>query len=177
MKNLVGGLRSKQYIPVSKLVVIIFLVLLVVVVGNGVTGFTTSLIKLQETAANATQTQLVMDVMKKDIGECTNTLNTTSSLFSACRLELESKKIEVSRLDEEAQTQQTNITTYLNSISVLRENVNNLNGLVNSLAVNICCIRSVVNKGERFGYYYIKSNDTVCTDYADETLGTQPFSC
>ena len=170
-------LTKKQFIPVSRIIIILFLVILVVVVGNGVTGFTTSLIKLQESTSNSTQTKIIVENLQKETKECANNLNSTSERFNACRSELETKKIENSRLVTESSVQERNTTTYINSITVLQRQVQELRGLSDSLAVNICCLRRYVLEDDTLKYYYIRDNRTFCTSQPDEILETKEFSC
>ncbi len=174
---MLDDLTKKQFIPVSRIIIILFLVALVVLVGNGVTGFTTSLIKLQETAANATQTKIVVENLEKATKECVNSLNSTSELFNSCRSELETKKVENSRLVSETTVQGSNITTYVNSITVLRKEVDELKGLSENLAANICCLRRYVLDDSTLRYYYINGNKTFCTSQPDKILETREFSC
>ncbi len=171
------NLGRKQFIPVSRIIIILFLVALVVVVGNGVTGFTTSLIKLQESASNSTQTKIMVETLQKETKECANNLNSTSERFNACRSELETKKIENSRLVTESSVHERNTTTYINSITVLQSEIRGLRGLTDSLAANICCLRKYVLEDNALKYYYIKDNRTFCTSQPDEILETKEFSC
>ena len=177
MKISLEDLGKKQFVPVSRIAIIAFLVLLVVIVGNGVTGFTTSLIKLNEAASNATQTRIMVENLEKETKECTTTLNHTSELFKACRSELEVKKIESSELFSETTLQQRNITTYINSVAVLQKEVQGLRGLSDNLAVNICCLRRYVLEDDSLRYYYIKDNKTFCVSQPDQILRTREFSC
>ncbi|MBI4167761.1 MAG: hypothetical protein HY515_02285 [Candidatus Aenigmarchaeota archaeon] len=171
------NLRKKQFVPVSRVIIILFLVVLVVVVGNGVTGFTTSLIKLQESASNSTHTKMIIENLQNETKECTSTLNYTSERFNACRSELEVKKIENSRLVTESSVQERNMTIYINSITVLQRDIQALRGLSNSLAANICCLRRYVLEDDTLKYYYIRDNRTFCTSQPDEILETKEFSC
>lgn len=177
MKGLLGDLDKKQFIPVSRVIIIAFLLMLVILVGNGVTGFTTSLIKLQEAASNATQAKIFVENLEEEARECTTTLNATSELFNTCRSELETKKTENSRLVVETSLQERNITTYVNSITVLRKEVDELKGLSENLAANICCLRRYVLDDITLRYYYINGNKTFCVREPDEILNTKEFTC
>jgi len=177
MRDFLGGLGKKQFIPVSRIVIIAFLVLLVVLIGNGVTGFTTSLIKLQEAASNATHTRVVIENLAKESNECSTTLNNTAEMFNSCRSELEIKKMENIKLVAETSLKETNITTYINSVAVLQKEVAELRGLSNSLAINICCLRRYVLEDDSLRYYYIQDNKTYCVSQPNEVLETKEFSC
>ncbi|MBI2084927.1 MAG: hypothetical protein HYT71_00230 [Candidatus Aenigmarchaeota archaeon] len=174
---MIEDLGKKQFIPVSRLVVIAAMVAMVILVGNGVTGFTTSLIKLQEAAANSTHTTAVLQDLQKQAGECTNTLNSTSQLFNSCRIELEDKKSENSRLSTETSVQEKNITIYVNTITTLQRELQRLTSLSDSMAVSICCLRRYVLEDDSLRYYYIQDNKTFCVSQPEDILATKEFSC
>lgn len=170
-------LGKKQFVPVSHILIIVFLVGLVVLVGRGVTGFTTSLIKLQEAAANSTYTKAVIENLEKNTAECTVTLNRTAELFNSCRTDLEVKKTENSRLAGETAVRESNITTYINSVAILQKEVAELRGLSNNLAVTICCLRRYVLEDDSLKYYYIQENKTYCVSQLNQITATKEFSC
>ncbi len=170
-------LDKKQFIPVSRIIVVLALVFMVVLVGNGITGFTASLIKLQEAAANETRTSAIVQDLQKESAGCTNTLNSTSQLFNSCRLELENKKSENSLLVTDVSSQERIITTYADSITTLQRDLQMLTGLSESMAANICCLRRYVLEDDSLKYYYVQGNKTFCVSQAEELLNTKEFSC
>ncbi|MBI4177573.1 MAG: hypothetical protein HY516_04365 [Candidatus Aenigmarchaeota archaeon] len=172
-----ADLGKKQFVPVSRIIIIIFLVALVVIVGRGVTGFTTSLIKLQETASNATQAMVTIETLEKQAGNCVKNLNFTSDLFSTCRSELEAGKAENSRLVYESSAYERNITIYADRVTVLQREVQSLQGLSENMAATICCLRRYVLEDDTLRYYYIRENKTFCSSQPDDILGTREFSC
>ncbi|MBI1972273.1 MAG: hypothetical protein HYS53_03145 [Candidatus Aenigmarchaeota archaeon] len=174
---MLDDLGKKQFIPVSRALIVAFLLLLIVLVGNGVTGFTTSLVRLQEAAANATNSKILVENLEKQATECSVTLNSTSDLFNSCRNDLEIKRIENSKLASETYIYERNLTTYANRVEVLQREVEGLKGLSESLAVNICCLRRYVLEDDSLAYYYIKDNKTFCTSAPDDILQTKGFSC
>lgn len=170
-------LGKKQFVPVSRLIIIIFLVALVVIVGRGVTGFTTSLIKLQETASNSTQARITIETLEMEAKNCVKNLNSTSDMFSVCRSELEVKKTENSRLVSESSIYERNLTIYADRVTVLQHEVQTLQGLSENMAATICCLRRYVLEDDTLRYYYIRENKTFCSSEPDELLGTREFSC
>ncbi len=177
MKDALKDLGMKQYIPVSRLIIVLAMVFLIVLVGSGVTGLTTSLIKLQEAASNATQTQMAYDGLVNRARECTNVLNETSTMFSSCRTDLETRKTGNAALTKELYAKNVNITTYINSIAVLQQDVGRLENLSNNLATDLCCLKRYVLEDDTIRYYYTKGDKTFCVSQPDETLGTKEFSC
>ncbi len=174
---MIEGLKKKQFVPVSRIIIIAAIVAMVILVGNGVTGFTTSLIKLQEAAANSTRTAAMLQDLQKQAGECTNTLNSTSQLFNSCRIELENKKTENSKLSIETSTQEKNITIYVNTITTLQRELQRLTSLSDSMAVSICCLRRYVLEDNSLRYYYIQDNKTFCVSQPEGLLSTKEFYC
>ena len=177
MKKLIESLKQKHYLPISRVIIIIFLMFLIVLVGSGVTGFTTSLIDIQKLASNSTQTQLVIGELEERTEQCTKTLNMTSLLFSNCRIELKNREISNVLLLQEVDMQERNITIYKNNITVLRRDVESFKQLTNDFAGEICCVRKYVLKDESLRYYYIQDNKTFCTSLFDESLKTKEFFC
>ena len=177
MNDLLGDLRKKQFIPVSRIVIILFLVALVVVVGNGVTGFTTSLMRLQESTSNATQAQIAYEGLVNKTRECTNVLNETSIMFSSCRADLEARKTENTMLAKEFYAKDMNTTAYANRMAVLQQDVEKLEGLSNSLATDLCCLKRYVLEDDTIRYYYTKGNKTFCVNQPDDVLNTVEFTC
>ncbi len=177
MKAVLNGLGTKQYVPVSKLVVVLLMVFLIVLVGNGVTGFTTSLIKLQEAASNATQAQAAYEGLVNQTLECTSVLNETSMMFSSCRVDLETRKAENTMLARELYAKDMNTTTYANIISSLRQDIKMLESLSNNLAADLCCLKRYVLEDDTIKYYYAKGNKTFCVSQPDDVLNTVEFTC
>jgi hypothetical protein len=177
MKAALKDLGMKQYVPVSKLAVVLAMVFLIVLVGNGVTGFTTSLIKLQEAASNATQTRTVYEGLVNQTRECANVLNKTSIMFSSCRTDLEARKTENTMLARELYNKDMNTTTYMNSVAALQQEVKKLESVSNRLATDLCCLKRYVLEDDTIRYYYTRGNKTFCVSQPDDVLETVEFTC
>ncbi len=177
MKAALRELGTKQYIPVSKLAVVLIMVFLIVLVGNGVTGFTTSLIELQEAASNATQTRMAYEGLVNQARECASVLNETSTMFSSCRTDLEAGKTENTMLAKELYAKDMNTTTYVNNIAVLRQEVGELKRVSNRLATDLCCLKRYVLEDDTIRYYYTKGDKTFCVSQPDGVLNTVEFTC
>jgi len=86
---------------------------------------------------------------------------------------------QIAGLEQNISSAQSNITELQSTVSNMTVQIEDLqdrtDAIVASAANRICCIQKIYDP--TLAYYYLNSTSIVCTSEANETLGTEDFSC